>query len=180
MFLRAPSSSIPQDGRIPLILPSPTQPLLVVLSPCGLVSQDQVRVLHGDEDGLVVLGIWTYRGVDQNDPWNSKDICEYLCYVFFVDFNPWRCLATCPNPAILRKLLRFSELHNHPPHFPALRGFSNMKILRPKSPTQAKHDSPAAAVGSCPWSCQDDTPATAACRRDSLHPAGAYSSMPKT
>jgi hypothetical protein len=69
MFHDVSTRNIPQ-GRIPLI-PPPTHPLLVVLSPRGLVAQDQVRILHGDEDGLVVLPlgiwlIWTYLDMYQN------------------------------------------------------------------------------------------------------------------
>lgn len=185
MFLPAP---YPRRGGFRLSHP-PTHPLLVVLSPRGLVAQDQVRILHGDEDGLVVLPlgiwfIWTYLDMYQKLAKYIKMICGYLCYVFFVDFNPllypfWRHAqvsqkfcnleAELPNSSTLVFILE-GKLRNYPQLWKSSPIWSRSCALNLRHPPAQA--GPAAAVVSCPWSCQDDTPATAACRRDSLHPAG--------
>lgn len=135
MFHDVSTSAIPQEGQIPLI-PPPTHPLLVVLSPRGLVAQDQVRILHGDEDGLVVLpqGIWLiwtyldmYQNIYQNDLWISVDICamSFLwisiiaipCYTHFGDMPkyPKSCNleAELPNSSTLVFILE-GKLRNYP------------------------------------------------------------------
>ena len=120
----------------------------------------------------------------QNDLWISVDICGYLCYVFFVDFNPllypfWRHAqisqkicnleAELPNSSTLVFILE-GKLRHYPQLWKSSPIWSRSCALNLRHPpAQAR---PAAAVVSCPWSCQDDTPGTAACRRDSLHPAG--------
>ena len=107
MFHDVSTSAIPQEGQIPLI-PPPTPPPPVALSPRGLVAQDQVRILHGDEDGLVVLPqgiwlIWTY--LDMYQTIYIKMICGYLwisvlclfCGFQSLLYHAIPILATCPN-----------------------------------------------------------------------------------